>query len=97
MVRNQESKFYKLKKALYGLKQVSQAWNKRIYDFLKEVDFNQYVSKHSVYVKTDTSKKVIVLCLYVDDLLITGINEECISKFKSELMKYFEMIDLALM
>lgn len=35
--------------------------------------------------------------LYVDDLLITGNNGKCISKFKSELMKEFEMTDLCLM
>lgn len=40
---------------------------------------------------------MIILCLYVDYLLTTGSNERCISKFKSEFMKEFEMIDLGLM
>ena len=47
--------------------------------------------------KTDTSEGVIILCLYVDNLLITGSNEKCISKFKSELMEEFEMTYLSLM
>ena len=35
----------------------------------------------------------MILSLYVDDLLITGSNEELIFKFK-EMKKKFEMIDL---
>lgn len=40
---------------------------------------------------------MIILCLYVEDLLITGINIKCILNFKSELTKEFEMTDLGLM
>lgn len=40
---------------------------------------------------------MIILCLYVDDLLITGRNEGYIIEFKGDLMKEFEMIDLGLM
>lgn len=39
---------------------------------------------------------LIILCHYVDDLLITISDEECISKFKSGLMKEFEMTGLGL-
>ena len=44
--------------------------------------------------KTDTSEWVTILCLYIDDLLMTGNNRKCI---KSELMKEFEMYELGLM
>lgn len=50
VLKNQESKVYKLKKALYGLKQAHKAWNKRIYGFLKDIGFNKCVSEHGVYV-----------------------------------------------
>lgn len=96
-MKNQDSKFYKLKKVLYGLKQVPRAWNKTINGFLKKFGFKKYVSKHGVYVKKDTNEGVIILFLYVDNLLITDNNEECIYKFKSGLMKEFEIIDLGLM
>ncbi|RDX99262.1 hypothetical protein CR513_17699, partial [Mucuna pruriens] len=55
----EENKVYKLKKALYGLKQPLRAWNRRI--------------EHGVYVKCwkDSMKsKKLLVCLYVDDLLI---------------------------
>lgn len=64
VVRNQESKFYKLKKVLYGLKQAPRAKNKRIYDFLKEIDFKKCVSEYGVYVKKGTSEGLKILCIY---------------------------------
>lgn len=86
-----------MKKLLYGLKQDQNVWNKRIDGFLKEVGFKKCVSEHGIYVTTDTSERVVILCLYVDGLLIMGSNGKCISKFKSEIMKEFETTDLSLM
>lgn len=82
IVKNQESKFYRLKKDLYGLKQASRACNKRINGFLKEICFNKYVSEHGVYVKKDANEGMIILCLYVDDLLVTDSDQSFISKFR---------------
>ena len=61
------------------------------------VGFKKCVPEHGVYVKSDASKDVIILCIYVDDLLITGSNELSISKFKGELMDELEMSDIGLM
>lgn len=40
---------------------------------------------------------MIILCLYVDDLLITSNNECYITEFKVDLMKEFKITDLDLM
>ena len=48
---NSENKVCKLKKALYGLKQAPRAWNKRIDNFLRSIDFKQCASDASMYVK----------------------------------------------
>lgn len=96
-MKNQESKFYKLKKMVCNLKQAPSAWKKRINDFLKAFGFNKSVSEHDVYVKKNANEGLIILCLYVDDLLITNKYEICISKFNGELMKDFVMTDLRLM
>ncbi|CAJ2647569.1 unnamed protein product [Trifolium pratense] len=93
-VKNQESKVYRLKKALYGLKQAPRAWNKRMDKFLIEIGFEKCVTEHGVYVKKSDTKGIIVMCLYVDDLLITGSNDSYIGEFKSDLKKEFEMTDL---
>ncbi|GAU51473.1 hypothetical protein TSUD_95880 [Trifolium subterraneum] len=93
-VKGQEQKVYRLRKALYGLKQAPRAWNKRIDGFLIKIGFTKCVSEHGVYVKGLSKLDHIILCLYVDDLLITGANEKEIVKFKTSLMQEFEMYDL---
>lgn len=50
-----------------------------------------------MYVKNDIGKGVIILCLYVDDVLITDINECYVTEFKDDLMKEFEMTGLGIM
>lgn len=96
-VKGQESKVYKLNKALYGLKQAPRAWNKRIDSFLIEVGFVKCISEHGVYVKTAADHKVLIVCLYVDDLLVTGNCEADIGVFKSQMMNEFEMTDLGVL
>jgi hypothetical protein len=94
VVKGQEQKLYRLRKALYGLKQAPRAWNKRIDGFLMKEGFSKCVSEHGVYMKGSSKLDHIILCLYVDDLLVTGANEKEIRKFKSSLMQEFEMSDL---
>ena len=40
------------------------------------------------------AQDIIIICLYVDDLLVTGNSLENLSKFKELMMKEFEMSDL---
>ncbi|KAK2440388.1 putative mitochondrial protein [Trifolium repens] len=84
---------YRLKKALYGLKQAPRAWNKRIDGFLVKQGFKKCKSEYGVYVQKSTLS-IILICLYVDDLLVTGSNASKIKKFKSVMMNEFEMTDL---
>ncbi|RDX81141.1 hypothetical protein CR513_38214, partial [Mucuna pruriens] len=100
VVKGEENKVYKLKKALYGLKQAPRAWNKRIDSFLSQVGFKKYTSEHGVYVKSrknSVKSEKLVVCLYVDDLLITGSSEEAIVEFKGQMMNEFEKSDLGLL
>ncbi|GAU50018.1 hypothetical protein TSUD_331710 [Trifolium subterraneum] len=92
--KEDEFKVYKLHKALYGIKQAPRAWNKRIDKFLGDIGFSKCVTEHGVYVKNCAEKGTIILCLYVDDLLITGSNEAHIREFKVDMMREFEMTDL---
>jgi hypothetical protein len=61
---------------------------------LNTIGFSKCVTEHGVYVRKDQNKGVIVLCLYVDDLLITGSNESHIGEFKKQMMREFEMTDI---
>ena len=89
-----EGKVYKLKKALYGLKQAPRAWNKKIDSVLIQIGFSKCISEHGVYVKGEYESDLVILCLYVDDLLITGNNKIEIDKIKQLLKNQFEMTDL---
>ncbi|MCH99895.1 cationic amino acid transporter 1-like, partial [Trifolium medium] len=73
---------YRLHKALYRLKQAPGAWNKKIDSHLSDIGFIKCTTEHRVYVRRSSSGDLVILCLYVDDLLITGSNEKEISEFK---------------
>lgn len=90
----QESKVYKLHKALYGLKKSPKYWNKKIDGFLRDIWFLKYASKHGAYVRRNINNELIIICLYLVDLLITGSSEKEIYEFKLDLMKEIEMNDI---
>ena len=50
-------------------------------------------SEHGVYVRRSKSE-LLILCIYVDDLLITGSCKKEIKDFKGDLNKEFKMSDL---
>ena len=88
---------YRLRKALYGLKQAPRAWNKTIDSFLHGEDFKKCTIEHGIYVKATKDGGVLLICLYVDDLLITRSNPTEIENLKDNLKYEFEMLDLGLL
>jgi hypothetical protein len=60
---------------------------------LTELNFKRCPSKHGVYARESAGSRLVV-GVYVDDLIITGLDEEEISKFKSEMKMLFKMSDL---
>ncbi|CAL5381550.1 unnamed protein product [Camellia sinensis] len=95
VMQGHEDKVYLLKKALYGLKQAPRAWYSRIDSHLLSLGFVKSLSEFTLYVKEATD--LIVVSVYVDDLLITGSNEDLVKEFKAEMLKVFEMTDLGMM
>lgn len=65
---------FRLHKALYGLKQAPRAWNKRIDNFLRQQHFVKCKAEYGVYVKNSKDSDLILICLYVDDLIVTSSN-----------------------
>src|ERR1051325_11686699 len=84
---------YKLHKALYGLKQAPRVWNQKIDSFFKKQGFQKCEMEYGVYVQHSGSNMILV-CLYVDDVLLIGSCPKDIIKFKEVLMNEFEMSDL---
>ncbi|KAG7640275.1 Zinc finger CCHC-type superfamily [Arabidopsis suecica] len=89
----EEGKVLKLHKALYGLKQAPRAWYGRIDGYFIKNGFERSINDAAFYVKK-TSKEILVVSLYVDDIIVTGSNVKEIERFKEEMKNEFEMTDL---
>jgi hypothetical protein len=94
-IDGQEGKIYRLKKALYGLKQASRVWYNIIDEYLNSEGFNRSPSEPTLYTKVFQEGKLLIVCLYVDDLIFTG--NISVDEFKTTMKTEFEMTDLGMM
>jgi hypothetical protein len=86
-----------LKKALYGLKQAPRAWFSRIETYFVKEGFARCPSEHTLFVKIREDKKILIVCIYVDDLVFTGSDEGMFADFKASMKREFDMTDLGKM
>ncbi|XP_014492682.1 uncharacterized protein LOC106755098 [Vigna radiata var. radiata] len=64
---------------------------------MSSIGFEKCVSEHGVYVqcyKKNEKADMVIVCLYVDDLLITGSSVQKIVDFKLQMLQEFEISDL---
>jgi hypothetical protein len=94
-VKEKPTKVYRLKKSLYGLKQAPRAWYNIIDTYLIKSGFNRSQNEPTLYTKTDQQGKIMIVCLYVDDMIYTGNLE--LTSFKHAMQSEFEMTDLGIM
>ncbi|KAB2623433.1 retrovirus-related Pol polyprotein from transposon TNT 1-94 [Pyrus ussuriensis x Pyrus communis] len=92
-----EDKIYKLKKALYGLKQAPRAWYEEIDTHLHNCGFTRSPSEATLYMNSRPESESIIVSIHVDDIIYTGSSTELLEKFKCDMMKRYEMIDLGLL
>jgi hypothetical protein len=83
----------KLLKSLYGLKQAPKQWHEKFDTTLTSAGFVVNEADKCVYYRYGGGEGVI-LCLYVDDILIFGTSLNVIEEVKDYLSKNFEMKDL---
>ncbi|GJS53282.1 zinc finger, CCHC-type containing protein [Tanacetum coccineum] len=91
----QESKVCRIVKSLYGLKQAPKQWQQKFNHTMLEYGFKINECDKCVYVK-DTSSGYVILCLYVDDMLVIGSNDKMIKSTKDMLKSKFDMKDIGL-
>nr|KAJ0189849.1 hypothetical protein LSAT_V11C800451850 [Lactuca sativa] len=89
-----EHKVCKLKKSLYGLKQAPKQWHQKFDDVVLSNGFALNQADKCVYSKFDTSVKGVMICLYVDDMLIFGTDLEEVDKTKKFFSSSFDMKDM---
>nr|KAJ0189167.1 hypothetical protein LSAT_V11C800436000 [Lactuca sativa] len=94
VIHGNEHKVCKLKKSLYGLKQAQKQWHQKFDDVVLSNGFALNQVDKFVYIKFDTSGKGVMICLYVDDMLIFGSNLEEVDKTKKFLSSSFDMKDM---
>ncbi|GJZ31003.1 ribonuclease H-like domain, reverse transcriptase, RNA-dependent DNA polymerase [Tanacetum coccineum] len=86
----------RLIKALYGLRQAPRAWNIKLDNTLKLLDFKKCALEQAIYTKT-SKDLTLLIGVYVDYLIITGTPKKEIDKFKAQMEEKFEMSDLGLL
>ncbi|KAL0322288.1 UNVERIFIED_CONTAM: Retrovirus-related Pol polyprotein from transposon TNT 1-94 [Sesamum calycinum] len=95
VVPGQEKKVCRLVKSLYGLKQAPKQWHEKFDRTMLSNGFKINECDKCVYVKS-TQHSFIIVCLYVDDMLIMGSNRDIILTTKKMLTKHFDMKDMGL-
>ncbi|KAJ0779316.1 putative RNA-directed DNA polymerase [Helianthus annuus] len=91
-----DTRVCKLNKSLYGLKQAPRMWNEKLLSVLFELGFTQSKCDHSLFVKT-SGLVIVVLLVYVDDIVITGNNEQEILHVKQFVQSKFLIKDLGIL
>ena len=92
IIPNQDKKVCRLVKFLYELKQVPKQWHEKFDDAMMSNRLRINECDKCVYIKGTASGDVIV-CLYVDDMLIIGSNNNIIKATKRMLTCKFDMKD----
>ena len=78
----QEKKVCKLVKLLYELKQAPKQWHEKFDNVIISHDFKINECDNCVYVK-DTEHGYVIVCLYVDDMLFVGSDDNMITSTKN--------------
>ncbi|KAF0682376.1 Aste57867_25514 [Aphanomyces stellatus] len=85
--------FCKLLKAVYGLKQAPRCWYLTLHVFLVSISFERCIKEVCLYIKR-VGDSMVLLTVYVDDITITGNDNQEIEKACDALKQRFEMTDL---
>jgi hypothetical protein len=93
IVKGQEDKVCKLVKFLYGLKQAPKQWHEKFDVTLISVGFGVNEANRCVYYRHGGGQGVM-LCLYVDDILIFGTSLDVVNEVKTFLCQSFDIKDL---
>ncbi|XP_015163075.1 uncharacterized mitochondrial protein AtMg00810-like [Solanum tuberosum] len=84
--------------ALYGLKQAPRAWYSRINAYFSKEGFKKCPYKHTLFNNNDDKGKMLIVCLYVDDLILhRKLTSPWLKVFKKSMMVEFDMMDIGMM
>ncbi|MGH0052594.1 MAG: reverse transcriptase domain-containing protein, partial [Sphaerochaetaceae bacterium] len=83
-------------KALYGLRQSALEWYRELKDSILEAGWESSKNDECLYTCRKNEGKIAVLVTYVDDVLLTGNDEDEIQKMVTYLLSKYEGRDLGM-
>ncbi|GJR00963.1 zinc finger, CCHC-type containing protein [Tanacetum coccineum] len=89
-----ENKVCKLIKSLYGLKQTLKQWHQKFDEVVLSNGYLLNQADKCVYSKFDETGKRVIICLYVDDMLIFGTDQVQVDLTKEFSSSRFFMKDM---
>ena len=93
VAHGKENKVCKLVKSLYELKQAPKQWHEKFDNAMSSNGFKMNECDKCVYLK-NTENEYAIVCLYVDDMLITGSSDDMIKAPKKMLTSKFDMKEI---
>ena len=94
IMKEQEQKVCKLVKSLYGLKQAPKQWHQKFDETILLYGFKLNQSDKCVYSKFNDKGNDVIICLYVDDMLIFSTSLLQAKKVNDYLSSVFKMKDM---
>jgi hypothetical protein len=83
---------YKLQRALYGLKQSPREWNITLNKFMvEECGFRQLQIEKCLYIKKKSDGSYMLVCMYVDDLVIAYSDRSMLDSFLAKVKTKFKI------
>ncbi|GJS37354.1 zinc finger, CCHC-type containing protein [Tanacetum coccineum] len=89
-----ENKVCKLVKSLYGLKHAPKQWHQKFDEVVLSNSYLLNQADKCVYSKFDAAGKGVIICLYVDDMLIFSTDQVLVDLTKEFLSSRFSMKDM---
>ena len=93
-MKGHENKVCKLLKLLYGLKQAPKQWHQKFDQTILSFGFKLNQVDKCVYSKLDEFGNGVIICLYVDDMLIFGTDLVQVQEIKHFFSRSFRMKDI---
>nr|CAN79281.1 hypothetical protein VITISV_034553 [Vitis vinifera] len=94
VAQGESGKVCGLRCSLYGLKQSLRALFGRFSSIVQEFGMLRSTADHSVFYHHNSLGQCIYLVVYVDDIVITGSDQDGIQKLKQHLFTHFQTKDL---
>ena len=88
-------KVYRLKKSLYGLKQAGYRWYQKLVEIMTKLGFKRCEGDQAVFYRCCESTGVMIIVLvHVDDCTIVGKSQKLVDRFKAEIKKHVNIMDM---